>query len=88
MLAPRKKLWSSPNVAVDASVRLLNASKSDVVYDIGCGDGRFLITCAQESGCKCVGIEIDEDRAQEAKQKVEEAGIYLIFINGYSDYCV
>jgi cyclopropane fatty-acyl-phospholipid synthase-like methyltransferase len=74
MLAPRKTLWSSPNVAVDASITLLNATPEDIVYDVGCGDGRFLIACAQKSQCKCVGLEIDEDRAKEAIAKVEEAG--------------
>lgn len=74
MLAPRKKLWSSPDVAVDAAVRLLRPLPTDVVYDIGCGDGRFLVTCALLCGCKCIGIEIDEDRAKEAESKVAEAG--------------
>jgi SAM-dependent methyltransferase len=74
LLAPRKKLWSTPDAAVDAAIKLLSPSKEDVVYDIGCGDARFLVTCAQQNGCRCIGIEIDEDRAKEANAKVVEAG--------------
>ena len=76
MLAPRKKLWSTPDVAVEAAIRLLSPlSPDDVVYDIGCGDGRFLVECARQKGCRCVGIEIDEPRAAEARNKVREAGL-------------
>ena len=57
-----------------AAINLLNPKKEDIVYDIGCGDGRFLITCARERGCRCVGIEIDEDRALEARKMVNDAG--------------
>ena len=76
MLAPRKKLWSTPDVAVAAAIRLLSPlTTNDVVYDIGCGDGRFLVECATQIGCRCVGIEIDEVRAAEAVSKVEAAGL-------------
>ena len=71
MLAPRKKLWSSPDVAVDAAVRLLRPLPTDVVYDIGCGDGRFLVTCALLCGCKCIGIEIDEAHFDTACRRID-----------------
>lgn len=77
MLAPRKKLWSTPKEAVDAAIRLLDVAPADIVYDIGCGDGRFVITCASRCGCRCVGIEIDEERAVEARAKVAAAGASL-----------
>jgi len=66
--------------------RLANIGKGDVVYDVGCGDGRVLIGLASSQfndadadadanaiGCQCtnyVGIEIDADRAEEARQNV------------------
>ena len=84
MLAPRKKLWSSPNVAVEAAVRLLDPQPDDVMYDIGCGDGLFLVTCALACGCKCVGIEIDDDRAKEAEAKVNEAGRALCIVPSFA----
>ena len=74
MLAPRKKLWSSPDVAVEAAITLLAPKPEDVIYDVGCGDGRFLVACALRAGCRCVGLEIDEARAQEARTRAAEAG--------------
>ena len=38
MLAPRKKLWSTPDEVIDKVIELLNITKSDIVYDIGCGE--------------------------------------------------
>ena len=42
---------------------------------MGCGDGRFLVRCAEKTGAKCVGIEIDADRAQEARDHAARAGV-------------
>ncbi|KAL7471598.1 hypothetical protein ACHAXS_011905 [Conticribra weissflogii] len=49
MLAPRKKLWSTPSSAVDIALELADLDEHDVVYDIGCGDGRVLIQLASAS---------------------------------------
>jgi len=74
MLAPRKKLWSTPKAVIDVAERLLSLKKDDVLYDIGCGDGRVLIQIAKNSRCQnFVGIEINEQRAEEARQHVSEA---------------
>jgi len=81
MLAPRKKLWSSPDVAVEAAITLLAPKPEDVVYDVGCGDGRFLVACALRAGCRCIGLEIDEARAQEARIRAAEAGIIYVIVN-------
>jgi len=71
MLAPRKTLWSSPSSAIDAASRLVCLDSRDTLYDVGCGDGRVLIQLASTSKCRSfVGIEIDEDRANEAKINV------------------
>jgi cyclopropane fatty-acyl-phospholipid synthase-like methyltransferase len=42
MLAPRKKLWTSPREALQLAIEALEIKENDVVYDIGCGDGSFL----------------------------------------------
>ena len=42
MLAPRKTLWSTPGVGVEAACQLLRLGDQDKVVDVGCGDGRFL----------------------------------------------
>jgi len=44
----------------------------EVVYDLGCGDGRILIVAAQEFGARAVGVEIRDDLAKKAMEKVEE----------------
>jgi len=74
MLAPRKKLWSTPQSAIEAIEELTNLQSSDTFYDIGCGDAKVLIHLAKNSNCrKFVGIEIDRDRAQEARAAVANA---------------
>lgn len=46
MLAPRNKLWSTPAAAVDIALRFADLGIDDIVYDVGCGDGRVLIQMA------------------------------------------
>jgi 16S rRNA A1518/A1519 N6-dimethyltransferase RsmA/KsgA/DIM1 with predicted DNA glycosylase/AP lyase activity len=75
MLAPRKKLWSTPPEVVQSAIEALQIEPSDIVYDIGAGDGRFVIKCAQSTGVRCVGVEIDETRHELAVQAIESAGL-------------
>ncbi|HVX62287.1 MAG TPA: methyltransferase domain-containing protein [Pirellulales bacterium] len=49
----------TPQVVVDALLRLAKANSSDVVWDLGCGDGRIAVTAAKQYGCKAHGFEID-----------------------------
>jgi tRNA A58 N-methylase Trm61 len=74
MLAPRKKLWSTPPEVVSKAVELLNLKESDTFFDIGCGEGRVLIEASRESSCNCIGVEIDEDRAKVAERNIDSAG--------------
>lgn len=75
MLAPRKKLWSTPAEVLDKAIELLAPSETDVVFDIGAGDGRFLVRCAESSNAeRCIGVEIDEARGKEAKENIEASG--------------
>ena len=74
MLAPRKKLWSTPSSAIDIALEFAKLDSTDVVYDVGCGDGRVLIQMASLSCCKhFVGIEISQERADEAIINVQKA---------------
>ena len=74
MLAPRKKLWSTPSSAIDIALEFAKLDSTDVVYDVGCGDGRVLIQMASLSCCKhFVGIEISQERADEAIDNVQKA---------------
>jgi cyclopropane fatty-acyl-phospholipid synthase-like methyltransferase len=46
--------------AQQTAIRLLNLAKDDVLFDLGCGDGRLLITAVEHrEGLRCVGIEMD-----------------------------
>lgn len=71
MLAPRKTLWSTPIEVIDQAILLLQPGSTDLVYDIGAGDGNFIIRCAETTPAKCVGVEIDEIRANQAISNIE-----------------
>lgn len=59
----------------DAMLKLAAVDSSDVVYDLGCGDGRIVISAAKKFGARGVGIDIDPERIKEANQKAAEAGV-------------
>lgn len=65
----------TPQDAVEKMLELARVTKDDVVYDLGCGDARFLVTAAKKHGCRGVGYEIQPHVAAIARQKVAEAGV-------------
>lgn len=60
---------------VTAMLKLANVTRGDVVYDLGCGDGKIVIAAARQFGARGVGIDIDPQRVQEAKAAVRAAGV-------------
>ncbi len=60
---------------VRAMLRLAKVTRSDVVYDLGCGDGRIVIEAARRYGAHAVGIDIDPERIAEAKANARKAGV-------------
>jgi ribosomal protein L11 methylase PrmA len=56
-------------------LRLADVKKTDVVYDLGCGDGRIVIAAAKTFGAKGVGIDINPVRIKEAKENAKKAGV-------------
>jgi cyclopropane fatty-acyl-phospholipid synthase-like methyltransferase len=60
---------------VDAMLKLANVTKRDVVYDLGCGDGRIVIAAAKQYGAHGVGVDIDPDRIAEARANAKAAGV-------------
>jgi ribosomal protein L11 methylase PrmA len=62
-------------VAVREMLKLANVQKSDVLYDLGCGDGRIVIEAAKAYGARGVGIDIDPDRIKEARENAKKAGV-------------
>ena len=73
MLAPTKRLFSTPPVIAEVALEMLGLTPEDTLFDLGCGDGSFLIRAAAASGCRCVGVEIDGPRAELARGLVAEA---------------
>jgi len=65
----------TPDSVVDAMLELAGVTSRDVVYDLGCGDGRIVITAARRYGARGVGIDIDPDRVAEATVNVRLAGV-------------
>lgn len=82
MLAPRKKLHSTPLRVFSAALALLRVTPSDVLYDVGCGDGRLVVHAAQAHGIRAVGIEVDRDRVLQARRAAQDAGVaHLVTIH-------
>lgn len=60
---------------VDEMLRMANLSENSVVYDLGCGDGRIVITAAIHYAARGVGIDIDPERIRESKQNARAMGV-------------
>jgi ubiquinone/menaquinone biosynthesis C-methylase UbiE len=65
----------TPQEVVDAMLKLAGVKAGDVVYDLGCGDGRIVITAAQKYGARGIGIDIDPQRIKEATANAQKAGV-------------
>ena len=65
----------TPNEVVDKMLEMAKVTSKDVVYDLGCGDGRIVITAAQKYGVRAVGIDIDPKRISEANANAKAAKV-------------
>lgn len=61
--------------AVTAMLKLGEVKKADILYDLGCGDGRIVIAAAKQFGARGVGIDIDPQRILEAKANAKKEGV-------------
>ncbi|MBP87697.1 MAG: SAM-dependent methyltransferase [Planctomycetaceae bacterium] len=59
----------------DKMVEVAQLTADDVVYDLGCGDGRLVITAALKHGCRGVGFDINLERVAEARENVKLHGV-------------
>ena len=66
---------STPEPVVKAMLRLAEVRAQDVVYDLGCGDGRIVIAAARDFGARGVGIDIDPRRIADANAAARSAGV-------------
>lgn len=64
-----------PELAIEVLLKELQVKDTDVIYDLGCGNGQVLVTAAVECGARGVGIDIDPVRIQEARSNAEQAGV-------------
>ena len=80
---PLKPLEKKPDVpympthekVVAEMLKVAKVGKDDVLYDLGSGDGRIVITAAKEFGTRGVGVDIDPDLIREARQNAVKAGV-------------
>ncbi len=65
----------TPQSIVEQMLELANVKPGDVVYDLGCGDGRVVITAAKQYGVRAVGIDIDPERINQSLENARKAGV-------------
>ena len=65
----------TPNDVVEKMLEMAKVTAKDTLYDLGCGDGRIVITAAQKFGARAVGIDIDPKRIQEANANAKAAKV-------------
>jgi SAM-dependent methyltransferase len=60
---------------VDAMLDMAQVRKDDVVYDLGCGDGRIVVRAATRFGCRGVGVDLNPERVKEARENAQRAKV-------------
>lgn len=71
-LAP---FYPTPMVVVDKMLEMAEITSDDVVYDLGCGDGRIVIAAASQFGARGIGVEYDTEVAKRAINNVRKSGV-------------
>lgn len=65
----------TPQPVVDAMLLLAQVNRNDLLYDLGCGDGRIVISAAKQYGARGIGIDLDPQRVTEAKANAKQAAV-------------
>jgi SAM-dependent methyltransferase len=73
--APDVIFVPTPAPVVSRMMELARVGEGDVVYDLGCGDGRIVVAAAKRGARKVVGVDIDPERVAEARAAVKAAGV-------------
>ena len=72
---PDVVFWPTPPFVVDKMLEVAGVTSSDVVYDMGSGDGRILIAAAKRYGARGIGYEIDQKLVDESRKTAREQGV-------------
>ncbi len=65
----------TPEMVVEAMLAMAEVGEDDMIYDLGCGDGRIVITAAKMFGSRGIGIDIDPQRIKECHENAKKAGV-------------
>jgi SAM-dependent methyltransferase len=65
----------TPQQVVDRMLQIAQVGRDDVVYDLGCGDGRLVITAAKKYGARGVGVDFDLNRVKESQANAQKEGV-------------
>ena len=74
---PRRDVPFVPtdDAVVTAMLRFGHVGRDDVLYDLGCGDGRICVAAAKQYGCRAVGVDIDPLRIEESRERAAKARV-------------
>jgi tRNA G37 N-methylase Trm5 len=65
----------TPHDIVEKMLEMAKVRKDDVIYDLGCGDGRIVVQAAKKRGCRGIGFEIVPELAKKARDSAKENGV-------------
>jgi SAM-dependent methyltransferase len=65
----------SSEEVIEAMLEIAQVGKKDLVYDLGCGDGRIVIAAAQKAGARGVGVDLDPERIKESLENARKANV-------------
>ena len=65
----------TPDEVVAAMLKMVDVKPGEMVYDLGCGDGRIVISAARDFGARGIGVDIDPQRIAESRENATKAGV-------------
>ncbi|MDG5814407.1 class I SAM-dependent methyltransferase [Chitinispirillales bacterium ANBcel5] len=68
----------TPHKVVDVMLNLADVQRDDIVYDLGCGDGRIVIAAAKKSGCRAWGFDIDPEMVAISRENVRKERVHRL----------
>lgn len=69
-------IWlGTPPAAVERMLELAKVNEHDLLYDLGCGDARIPIAAAKKLGTKAVCVELDPQKADQARRSIQKVGL-------------